>query len=432
MIFPKSFYKSNSIRTFQLTVTSGGENRAVAFGPGSVVNGNVTLFLEKPLKVKSIRVVFRCEEWEKKKEASTLFSVESVIWGNREVKELESGNHMYLFAIQLPSSVNYPPTIRDAYLGHRIEYSLQGYLDFGDDMNQQHKTSSIPLVYLPLVQYDASKMLQKTKTLTIDRGDESIEITAKLVNPSYCPGDKCTIKLHTNNFSSYNINHVHIQLLSTATSLHLPPNDLPIASGPSYHHKQRELLNDTIFVSIPKKTQDITTICPLRIPSYCVPTTQSHFGKYIDIAYEIIVTIPPMGQSSVNGWSSTFFKNATAGNGPGSSSSSSNVTSHIFNPQAIRLPLIITTMPTKLPKLHIPFVDESNTEHPTFIPTIESPLPSPTSPMNSSALSWEPGSPVEPEEEFLPQYQEDAFGHLMVPSAITLNTRRSSSIVSAE
>jgi hypothetical protein len=97
---------------------------------------------------------------------------------------------MYLFAIQLPSSVNYPPTIRDAYLGHRIEYSLQGYLDFGDDMSQQHKTPSTPLVYLPLVQYDATKMLQKTKTLTIDRGDESIEITAKLVNPSYCPGNK--------------------------------------------------------------------------------------------------------------------------------------------------------------------------------------------------------------------------------------------------
>jgi hypothetical protein len=220
--------------------------------------------------------------------------------------------------------------------------------------------------------------------------------------------------------SSYNINHVQIQLLSTATSLHLP-NDLPIASGPSYHHKQRELLSETLFVSIPKKTQDITTICPLRIPRYCVPTTQSHFGKYIDIAYEIIVTIPPMGQSSVNNWSSTFFKNAAP---------AATATSHVFNPQAIRLPLIITTMPSKLPKLHIPFVDESNTEHPTFIPTIESPLPSPTSPMNSSALSWEPGSPIEPEEEFLPQYQEDAFGHLMVPNA--LNTRRSSSIVSAE
>jgi hypothetical protein len=46
--------------------------------------GSVTLFLEKPLKAKSIRVVFRCEEWEKKKEASTLFSVESIIWGTRE------------------------------------------------------------------------------------------------------------------------------------------------------------------------------------------------------------------------------------------------------------------------------------------------------------------------------------------------------------
>lgn len=171
--------------------------------------GNIKLFLEKPITIKSIRVVFKCEEWDKKKGPScTLFSVESCIWSKQgkkykkkkksvarsriltsktiELAESETGNHIYLFAIQLPSSVNFPPTIRDAYLGHRIEYSLQGYLDMLDSTKC---TPSVPLTYLPVVSLDDFTVHYRNgKTIKIEKGEEYVEVTAKLVNPSSCPG----------------------------------------------------------------------------------------------------------------------------------------------------------------------------------------------------------------------------------------------------
>ena len=211
---------------------------------------------------------------------------------------------------------------------------------------------------------------------------------------------------------------MHIILISTATSLHASNDmqhpDLPTASGPSYHHKQRQILTESFYVSIPKYTNDVTTICPFKVPSHCVPTTQCHFGKYIDIKYEVVVIVPAMGNSIHH----------NLADGPGS-------TTFLTNPQAIRLPLVITTIPYSSilpPKLQIPFADQNNTEVPTFITTQESPLPSPnTFGQPSPDGAWSPGSPMDDVDMFLlPQSRatEDASGHLMVPPI----TRRSLSI----
>lgn len=196
-------------------------------------------------------------------------------------------------------------------------------------------------------------------------------------------------------------------LLSTATSLSSTKRqypDLPIASGPSYHHKQRQLFTESFYVSIPKHTRDITTICSFKVPTFCVPTTQCHFGKYIDITYEVVVIIPTMGHSISHNLID---------------SSTNNL---LVNPKAIRLPLIITTIPYSSslpPKLQIPFADENNKEIPTFIKSNESPLPSPGG-------AWSPGSPIDDIEIFeLPQ---SASGHLMVPPI----RRRSISIHSSD
>lgn len=105
---------------------------------------------------------------------------------------LERGNHIYLFAIQLPSTVNYPPTIRDPYLGHRIEYTLQGHLDFTLDNNthKQKSTANVPLTYLPLVTFDdrMNQYATRNKSIKIEQGSEYVNVTANLVNPSSCPG----------------------------------------------------------------------------------------------------------------------------------------------------------------------------------------------------------------------------------------------------
>lgn len=217
--------------------------------------------------------------------------------------------------------------------------------------------------------------------------------------------------METQNKSSQAINQVTIQLISTTTSL--KNNTAPIAStGPSYHHKRHEILSESQYVSIPKHTQQnnslTTSICTIQIPSTCVPTTQTHFAsKYIDIQYEIIIFIPAFGHYSLN---DTKF-----------------IAAH---PNCIRLPLVITTVPSTIPTLQIPFAVDSNNDDslPTFIPYIESPSPSPTSPIYQQ---WGPGSPVEPSDEdylYPSSPIEDASGHLMVPST---SPTRSLSIKSA-
>jgi hypothetical protein len=242
----------------------------------------------------------------------------------------------------------------------------------------------------------------------------------------------------THNLSSHSITQVHIILLSTATSLDssrkypkidiLPGNSA--ANGPSYHHKQRQLLNESFYVSIPKNTRDITTICPFRVPSFCVPTTRCHFGKYIDISYEIVIIL---------GDHHHFDKNTV-----------------ITHPHAIRLPLMITTVPPsstgRPPKLQIPFItaptasateeNSNNDELPTFIKANESPLISPTSEGHSPGGIWSPGSPMvltattdDGDDDVIVDnalppvvvtVTEDTSGHLMVPTQTSAGRRSAS------
>lgn len=103
MIFSKVF-KSNPVQSFELSINSGVEDNAIAFGPASIINGNilyklidflilscignVKLFLDKPVKAKSIKVSFKCEEWNQKKDTSVLFSVESSVWQTNNSKSI--------------------------------------------------------------------------------------------------------------------------------------------------------------------------------------------------------------------------------------------------------------------------------------------------------------------------------------------------------
>ncbi|KAI8992475.1 hypothetical protein BDB01DRAFT_778589 [Pilobolus umbonatus] len=406
MIF--SNFRSNPIQSLQLNITSG---ESIAFGPGSVINGEVRLSISKSVRAKCISVLFKCEEWIQNRISNTIFSIESPVWGklndDRE-QDIESGNHMYLFAIQMPSSVNYPPTIKDAYPGHKIEYTLQSYLHLPHDTAH---SNIVQINYFPLVNC-ISNPSYRTKSIKIKRDSEYVDITTSLVNPSYCPGDTCNVRIHTDNKSSHNINQINIQLIATATSLHpTSTSQLPISSGPSYRHKQKELASELYYVSIPRDSSDILTICPFRIPSDCIPTIQTQYGQYIDISYELIITIPVMGSTLNNIHGVQSFLNKLQGNCP----------SYLLNPQVIRLQLPISTVPYSAitSQLNIPFIDPNNCRDiPRFISSAESPLPSPRSD-NSFFL---PGSPVETDEEERhdhlspPSYIEDSSGYLMVPT----------------
>ncbi|KAI9031556.1 hypothetical protein CLU79DRAFT_729121 [Phycomyces nitens] len=425
MFFNKST-ETSAVRSFQLTISSGND-RQVAFGPGSILNGSVLLTLDRPIQAYNIRVQFKCEERDKSKTKSTVFSVNEYVWGkartDEERAELPTGSSIYLFAIKLPH-INYPPSMHDTRIGHYVDYVLQGFLECNPEAPYGMDTLPVSVLYLPLIssrQPGEPQMASKPakRSQTFDKPGSHVEMTAELIKTAYCPGDVCTIKLTTSNQSDHKITTIQLTLDSIATTSILPTfaSDAPILN--SLRHTHHTLHSETFFVSIPKHSQDRQSIIQFMIPSNCVPTTENHVGKYLEISYEIALTVPLATPGST--WSFPF----------GSSSQS----------PTIYLPLLIATVPesyvhsSAVPRLAIPTASDDNDDLPYFIKTAESPLPSPHSDRSSF---WDSGSPVEggsvrsDEEAILESSsaQQDASGHLMVPfmteSELKGSRRRSS------
>lgn len=101
-----------------------------------------------------------------------------------EPRELTDGSHMYLFAIKLPH-VNYPPSLHGTYIGHHIEYSLQGFADIDDSAAE---TARVPVMYLPLVTCAPDGKEGAKKTQIFQRNNALVKVTAELIKPAYSPG----------------------------------------------------------------------------------------------------------------------------------------------------------------------------------------------------------------------------------------------------
>lgn len=95
---------------------------------------------------------------------------------------------MYLFAIKLPDN-NYPPTLYDNYIDHKINYTLQGYLDLKTPDQQLH-TQPKHILYLPLISYQPTSNSPIQRKKLYQKGDAFIQIDAELLKPAYCPGKK--------------------------------------------------------------------------------------------------------------------------------------------------------------------------------------------------------------------------------------------------
>lgn len=195
----------------------------------------------------------------------------------------------------------------------------------------------------------------------------------------------------TNNKSDTKISSIQVLLAAVATTL--PPTDS--VSAP-YVHKQHTLLTESFYVSIPKQAQNHQDIFRFTIPSDIVPTFTNKLGKYIDIAYEVIIIM-----SSSNSNSSSWFGTSVA--------------------NEISLPITIATVPPAYP---IGFTVHENihAELPSFIPNIESPLPSPVHYPADRAYSVSPSHSFQIkddlDEDDFSLNRQDATGHLMVPDSI--------------
>lgn len=195
----------------------------------------------------------------------------------------------------------------------------------------------------------------------------------------------------TNNKSDTKISSIQVLLAAVATTL--PPTDS--VSAP-YQHKQHTLLTESFYVSIAKQAQNHQDIFTFTIPSNIVPTFTNKLGKYIDIAYEVIIV---MGSAANTGsWFSGYVSNE------------------------ISLPITIATVPPAYP---IGFTVHENTanELPSFIPNIESPLPSPVHYPADRAYSVSPSNSFQikddlDEDDDFCLNRQDASGHLMVPDNV--------------
>jgi hypothetical protein len=106
--------------------------------------------------------------------------------------EIPKGRHLFLFAIKLPS-VNYPPSISEAQLGHTISYSIQGYFTAAN--SSQMSSNTVPITYYPLVNLrdlpsasPSNGLTSKNAAFLVDNALPAITVKAELASPSYCPG----------------------------------------------------------------------------------------------------------------------------------------------------------------------------------------------------------------------------------------------------
>lgn len=123
---------------------------------------------------------------------------------------------MFLFAIRLPQ-VNYPPSMHNSPFGHRISYTLQGVFD---TVTTTHVTSTVPIIYLPLVTCNSNTLNETSKkTQVFEKEDTKIEVTAELIKPAYCPGKPIT------NFTNFFFLYSLIFFFSIRRSLYCQNDD---------------------------------------------------------------------------------------------------------------------------------------------------------------------------------------------------------------
>lgn len=96
------FNRNNNVRSFRLSISPGGTDRLVAFGPGAVISGknptiystsffdaktiltlgSVFLTLDKTIQARSLRVLFKCQDRDGRSPPKNIFAVENVIWSS--------------------------------------------------------------------------------------------------------------------------------------------------------------------------------------------------------------------------------------------------------------------------------------------------------------------------------------------------------------
>ncbi|KAG0052624.1 hypothetical protein BGZ83_002340 [Gryganskiella cystojenkinii] len=137
---PLAVASSPMPKLFKVEIANNGECKSSSpvFYPGDLIHGVVYLYLDKPMTLPALKIVFRGESnYPSSKQQDhldhhmrRLFSVAMTLWGSREALPedqwgvLPSGNHIFPFTVQLPDK-NLPASFDHPWL--KNQYTLTAY-----------------------------------------------------------------------------------------------------------------------------------------------------------------------------------------------------------------------------------------------------------------------------------------------------------------
>ncbi|KAF7722477.1 hypothetical protein EC973_003097 [Apophysomyces ossiformis] len=166
------------------------------YGPGSVFQGNIHLYIRRPVRAHRLRLVFQGTEAMQpydvgpgivRARQTQLFGIQHVLWENNATL-CEASHRSFPFTIQMPL-VQYPPTIEHEL--YRCTFKLSAYLD----PSLEHKCIPImtqrPVAYIPLIE---TRLLKTPHNAYMRKGP--MAVTAMIRSLEYTPGDAIETILH--------------------------------------------------------------------------------------------------------------------------------------------------------------------------------------------------------------------------------------------
>ncbi|KAF9276071.1 hypothetical protein BGZ74_003765, partial [Mortierella antarctica] len=149
-------------KLFKVEICNNGDCKSSnpVFYPSDIIQGMVYLYLDKPMTLPALKIVFRGESnYPSSKQQDhldhhmrRLFSVAMTLWGSREALpedqwgQLPAGNHIFPFTVQLPDK-NLPASFDHPWL--KNQYTLTAYYRRPNGLSKWQSKAK-PINFMPL------------------------------------------------------------------------------------------------------------------------------------------------------------------------------------------------------------------------------------------------------------------------------------------
>ncbi|CAO3570703.1 unnamed protein product [Mortierella alpina] len=268
-------------KLFKIEIAHNGECKSSnpIFYPSDLIHGMVYLYLDKPMTLPALKIVFRGESnYPSSKQQDhldhhmrRLFSVAMTLWGSRDPLpedqwgQLPPGNHIFPFTIQLPDK-NLPASFDHPWL--KNQYTLTAYYRRPNGLSKWQSKAK-PINFMPL-------STPGTEHGPIQESCPKMGTALLLSHPDLAPGGRVHVKLTA---------AAAIDRCQFALSRHIR------ARINETTYKEDEVICHYERKSIPKGEFSLV----LPIPKITPPTTES--SSALKITYSVQVSI----------WNERFF-----------------------------------------------------------------------------------------------------------------------------